>query len=620
MDRPRKVLVGLALIGLAMGGTLSRAEEASFSGLGFLAPQDAWPQSTAYGISADGRVIVGDSLSGGDFVACAWLYIAGEMRWEIVPLGGLLGNSAYGSARAASGDGSVIIGGGSSANGLEAFRWTAGAGMVGLGDLIGGSFQSEAFGVSADGSVVVGVSQSGSGWEAFRWTAGAGMVGLGDLAGGGFRSEARAVSADGSVVVGTSQSGSGTEAFRWTLEGGMAGLSDLPGGIFGSAARAVSADGSVVVGVSQSGSGWEAFRWTVGAGIVGLGDLPGGAFDSEARAASADGSVVVGVGSSADGREAFLWTPQTGMRSLRSVLTGEYGLNLTGWTLDSAEGVSADGRTVVGIGTNPDGNTEAWVAILGAAAQDTTPPVLTVPGDLVVEQESPAGAAVTWQCTATDDQGGNVTIVCTPSSGGVLPLGQTTVTCTATDGAGNQAAGTFTITVRDSVPPTLIGPPDITVEEGGPSGTPVDLGTPTAGDICDADVAVPNDAPALFPVGTTIVTWTATDDSGNTSRAQQRVTVVPTSPVSQLENLAEMLQAATEAGAMLPAVQRSLMVKLRAAMVALAPGKPNGAKTAWNQLGAFINEVRAQAGKKIERGVAAELIESAQQIRAALRQ
>ena len=53
-----------------------------------------------------------------------------------------------------------------------------------LGDLPGGVFNSGANAVSGDGSVVVGTGSSASGSQAFRWTAGGGMVGLGFLPGG----------------------------------------------------------------------------------------------------------------------------------------------------------------------------------------------------------------------------------------------------------------------------------------------------------------------------------------------------------------------------------------------------------------------------------------------------
>ena len=96
--------------------------------------------------------------------------------------------------------------------------------------------------------------------------------------------------------------------------------------------------------------------------MVGLGDLPGGDFYSQADAVSADGSVVVGQGHSASGYEAFRWTSGGGMVNLRDFLVNHGVSNLTGWTLGGATGVSADGRMIVGYGSNPDGKGEAWIA------------------------------------------------------------------------------------------------------------------------------------------------------------------------------------------------------------------------------------------------------------------
>ena len=130
--------------------------------------------------------------------------------------------------------------------------------------------QSEAFDVSADGSVVVGRGSSASGLEAFRWTAASGMVGLGELPGGLFESRANGVSADGSVVVGRSRTDdiSANEAFVWTQDNGMQSLRDMliASGVTGlddwelHEASGISADGQWVVGngINPLGEG-EAF-------------------------------------------------------------------------------------------------------------------------------------------------------------------------------------------------------------------------------------------------------------------------------------------------------------------------------------------------------------------------
>lgn len=216
----------------------------------------------------------------------------------------------------------------------------------GLGDLDGSAFYSTAEGISADGSTVVGLGRSDNGFEAFRWTRDGGMEGLGDLPGGSFSSRASAVSADGSTVVGWGRSDNGrdnsVEAFRWTEEGGMQGLGGLPGGGFYSTATGVSADGSTVIGYSRSTASTgstpsnssshfnsEAFRWTENGGIQSLADLPGGSFYSRANGISADGSTVVGYSKNANGGGAFLWTENEGMRFIKDVLTNEYGLDLT---------------------------------------------------------------------------------------------------------------------------------------------------------------------------------------------------------------------------------------------------------------------------------------------------
>ena len=78
---------------------------------------------------------------------------------------------------------------------------------------------------------------------------------------------------------------------------------------------------------------------------------------------------------------------------------------------------------------------------------DTTPPTLYVPGDMQVEALDANGAYVYYGAYATDDRDGYVTPACSSQSGSLFPIGTTTVTCTATDTAGNSASGQFRVTV-----------------------------------------------------------------------------------------------------------------------------------------------------------------------------
>ena len=318
-------------------------------------------ESMASSVSSDGSVVVGNSDSSIGLQAFRWTASDG-----MVGLGELPGGNSVSDAKGVSADGLTVVGISQSANGHEAFRWTSGTGMVGLGDLPGGSFSSNAAATSADGTVVVGSGIGAAGIEAFRWTS-AGMVGLGQHSGGS-ASRATGVSPDGSVIVGWGNNSSNApEAFRWTSANGIVGLSDLTGGNSNSSAFGISSDGATIVGQSENFSGLtEAFRWTSADGMVGLGDLTGGIFQSRANAVSRDGSVIVGSSGAHAGQRAFIWDSTQGMRNLKEVLVDDFGLALAGWTLRDAMAISDDGLTIVGNGTNPEGNSEAWRASVEA--------------------------------------------------------------------------------------------------------------------------------------------------------------------------------------------------------------------------------------------------------------
>lgn len=181
--------------------------------------------------------------------------------------------------------------------------------------------------------------------------------------------------------------------------------------------------------------------------------------------------------------------------------------------------------TVTWTATDASGNAASVTQTV--TISDTTPPTIVAPADLTIECEGPATVIDLGTPTVSD--------VCDPAPAVVndapadFHLGTHVVTWTATDASGNVATATQTVTVVDTTPPTLVPPADITTEGTGPT-TPVDVGTPQVTDVCDPAPTFSHDAPTEFVLGTTVVTWTATDASGNVSRATQSVTIVDTTP------------------------------------------------------------------------------------------
>jgi hypothetical protein len=87
---------------------------------------------------------------------------------------------------------------------------------------------------------------------------------------------------------------------------------------------------------------------------------------------------------------------------------------------------------------------------------DTTPPQLTLPSDLTVYATETGGARVNFNATATDDEDGEVPVICNPASGDLFAIGTTQVKCSATDNSDNLAEGSFNVTVlQDTTPPEV---------------------------------------------------------------------------------------------------------------------------------------------------------------------
>ena len=160
---------------------------------------------------------------------------------------------------------------------------------------------------------------------------------------------------------------------------------------------------------------------------------------------------------------------------------------------------------------------------------DVTAPTITAPADVTVNVDASscttAFANVTFGSPTTAD---DCSVASTTNNApATFLIGTTTVIWTVTDAAGNTATATQVVTVVDNINPTITAPAavSVNVDTGICTATGVTLGTATTADNCSV-VSTTNDAPTTFPLGTTTVTYTVTDGSGNTATATQIVTVV----------------------------------------------------------------------------------------------
>ncbi|MDH5649690.1 MAG: HYR domain-containing protein, partial [Gammaproteobacteria bacterium] len=168
-------------------------------------------------------------------------------------------------------------------------------------------------------------------------------------------------------------------------------------------------------------------------------------------------------------------------------------------------------------------NGEVWANTYSTVVAGTVP-IVDAPDNIVVEATDILTPVEIGTGTATDAIDG--TIPATPDKSGPFPLGTTVVTWTATNSAGRTGRAVQTITVRDTTPPKLTVPQGISVTYSDPTKIPaaIDIGQAGATDIF-TPVTIINNAPDTFDLGTTIVTWTATDANGNETKAEQTVTV-----------------------------------------------------------------------------------------------
>ncbi|MEB2777926.1 HYR domain-containing protein [Algoriphagus sp. D3-2-R+10] len=162
---------------------------------------------------------------------------------------------------------------------------------------------------------------------------------------------------------------------------------------------------------------------------------------------------------------------------------------------------------------------------------DAIDPVISdCPTDIIVSNgEGSCGAAVTWTAPTATDNSGSVNFISNIAPGTVFEVGTTMVTYTATDGAGNQATCSFTVTVNDTEAPIITCPASVSETVAfGETGKVINYATPTFSDNCTGAIIERTAGLAsgsTFPVGPTTVTYNVKDASGNVVECSFTVTI-----------------------------------------------------------------------------------------------
>jgi hypothetical protein len=302
--------------------------------------------------------------------------------------------------------------------------------------------------------------------------------------------------------------------------------------------------------------------------------------------------------------------------------SGTVGSSSASFAFSSSEGgsnleCSLDGGSFVGC-ASPAGYSNladgahsfAVRAVDAAGNADATPasrswtvraalPILKLPADQVVEATGPGGAVVTYAVSALDgtDPMPPEAINCSPKSGSTFPLGKTAVTCAVTNSLGVAATASFSVTVRDTSPPRLTAPAPLTLTASGPIAATngyiaAFLGGARSVDIVDPAPTIVTDAPSTFPLGTTVVTFTTKDGSGNVASAKSSLALaVPDSPAAAgAPPAASAPQAPSRVDRMPPADVQNVTVVAGDRSVALAWRRP--ADTDFDHVDVFRAEAR----------------------------
>ncbi|TVQ61261.1 MAG: hypothetical protein EA378_09280 [Phycisphaerales bacterium] len=353
-------MVAGAGLGLALAAGSAIAAPA-FIPLGHLAGGDF---SEATSVSDDGRFVSGNAIDASDnLVPVIWDGTTANLL--AVPAGF---DGAY--VNAISGDGQHAVALGLGPGGFQGIRWDASGTPTVLptNPMTFSSLNA----INYDGTVAGGfVNQSFMGGsDAVIWTAAGGLQNIGVMAGGNEASFTD-VTNDGSRFVGYAHDPV-RRPIAWDATNGFQVLASAPGSNGAGIAIDIAADGSAIAGALDFDGVPRPAFWDSD-GTANVLALWSGYAAGEAIGVINGGSLVIGnwrEDEFADNLRslAFVWDADSGSRPLQDVLINDYGIDLTGWTLNTVSHVTPDGLTIVGAGLNPFGELEAFKVVIPAPA------------------------------------------------------------------------------------------------------------------------------------------------------------------------------------------------------------------------------------------------------------
>ena len=199
--------------------------------------------------------------------------------------------------------------------------------------------------------------------------------------------------------------------------------------------------------------------------------------------------------------------------------------------------VSPSTFTCADVGPNPviltvtdvNGNSSTCTATV--TVEDNVPPV-AICQDITVQLDATGNVSITGAAIdgGSTDACGIDTLVASPNAFTCADVGANTVTLTVTDVNGNSSQCTATVTVEDNIAPLMNCPADFTVgTDIGICGATVSFADPIALDNCGVLSVVQTaglPSGSVFPVGPSLIEYTATDVNGNTTTCNFTVTVV----------------------------------------------------------------------------------------------